>query len=118
MDLARHAIILLPTKRERVRGFIDGLTFTIKLQMAKKIGDDIYFQRAVDIARRIEMVHGQERGPMSDKRPHNSGSFSGASSGGRGAFSRSHPPRPFQLVFLAYHNDSCIVVRMYLILGS
>ncbi|XP_070036217.1 uncharacterized protein [Nicotiana tomentosiformis] len=55
VDLAPHAIILLPTERERVVRFIDGLTFTIRLQMAKETGDDITFQRAVDIARRIEM---------------------------------------------------------------
>jgi len=36
VDLARHAIILLPTERERVRRFIDGLTFSIMLQMAKE----------------------------------------------------------------------------------
>ncbi|XP_070046984.1 uncharacterized protein [Nicotiana tomentosiformis] len=43
VDLACHAIILLPTKRERVIKFIDGLTFTIKRQMAKDVGDDITF---------------------------------------------------------------------------
>ncbi|XP_070045311.1 uncharacterized protein [Nicotiana tomentosiformis] len=31
VDLARHAIILLPTEREKVRRFIDGLTFSIRL---------------------------------------------------------------------------------------
>nr|XP_033517272.1 uncharacterized protein LOC117281532 [Nicotiana tomentosiformis] len=41
MDLARHAVVLIPTERER---------------MAKEAEDDISFQRAVDTARRIEMV--------------------------------------------------------------
>ncbi|XP_070041222.1 uncharacterized protein [Nicotiana tomentosiformis] len=58
MDLARHAIILLPTERERARRFIDGLTFGIRIQMAKETGDDISFQRAVEIARQIEMICG------------------------------------------------------------
>ncbi|XP_070032813.1 uncharacterized protein [Nicotiana tomentosiformis] len=104
MDLARHAIILLLTERERVRRFIDGLTFTIRLQMDKETGDDITFQRAVDIARWIEMVRGQERGPMSDKRPRHSSGFGGALSGGRGTFGRGHPPRPFQLALQASHS--------------
>ncbi|XP_070015331.1 uncharacterized protein [Nicotiana sylvestris] len=99
MDLARHAIIFLHTKRERVRRFIDGLTFTIRLQMAKETGDDITFHRAIDIAGRIEMVRAQERAPVSDKRPHHSCSFSGASSGGRGTFGKGHPPRTFSQHF-------------------
>ncbi|XP_070033004.1 uncharacterized protein [Nicotiana tomentosiformis] len=43
VDLTRHSIILLPTKKERVRRFIDGLTYTIRLQMAKETGSDISF---------------------------------------------------------------------------
>ncbi|XP_070054711.1 uncharacterized protein [Nicotiana tomentosiformis] len=31
MDLARHATILLPTEKEQVRRFIDGLTYTLRL---------------------------------------------------------------------------------------
>ncbi|XP_070045219.1 uncharacterized protein [Nicotiana tomentosiformis] len=57
VDLTRHAIIFLPTERERVRRFIDGLTFTIRLQMAKEMRYDISLQRTIEIARRIEMVH-------------------------------------------------------------
>ncbi|XP_070054564.1 uncharacterized protein [Nicotiana tomentosiformis] len=96
MDLSFHAIVLLPTERERVRRFIDRLTFSIRLQMAKETEDDIAFQRAIDISRQIEMVRGQERGLVFDKRPRHSGSFSGASSGGRGTLGRGHPPRAFQ----------------------
>ncbi|XP_070046523.1 uncharacterized protein [Nicotiana tomentosiformis] len=92
VHLARHAIGLFPTERERVRRFIDGLNFNIRL-LANETGDDIYFERAVDISRRIEMVRGQERGLVSDKRPRHSGGFSGASTGGRGTFGRRHPPR-------------------------
>ncbi|XP_070042898.1 uncharacterized protein [Nicotiana tomentosiformis] len=96
VDLAPNATILPPTERERVRRFIDGLTFTVRIQMAKETRSDISFQTAVDIARRIEMVRAQERGAVSDKRPRHSGSFSGASSRGRDTFGRDHPPRPFQ----------------------
>ncbi|XP_070041444.1 uncharacterized protein [Nicotiana tomentosiformis] len=103
VDIARHATILLPTEKERVRRFIDGLTYTLRLQIAKETGSDISFQTVVDIARRIELVRAQERGPVLDKRPHHSGGFSGASSGGRGAFCRGHPPKPFHSVLQASH---------------
>ncbi|XP_070039959.1 uncharacterized protein [Nicotiana tomentosiformis] len=106
LDLALHTIVLLPTERERVRRFIDGLTFSIRLQMDKEIGDDIFFQRAIDIARRIEMVRGQKRGPVSYKRPCHSSSFNGTSSGHRGTFGRGHPPRPFQSALQASHSAS------------
>ncbi|XP_070046756.1 uncharacterized protein [Nicotiana tomentosiformis] len=58
VDLAHYAIVLLPTEREIVRIFIDGLNFSISLQMAKETRDNISFQRAVDIARQIEIVRG------------------------------------------------------------
>ncbi|XP_070054667.1 uncharacterized protein [Nicotiana tomentosiformis] len=106
VDLARHATIMLPTERERVRRFIDGLTFTIMLQMAKETRDDISFHRAINIARRIEIVRGQERGPVSDKRPHHYGSFSGASSRGRGTFGRGHPSQSFQSALQASQSAS------------
>nr|XP_009801468.1 PREDICTED: uncharacterized protein LOC104247203 [Nicotiana sylvestris] len=50
------------------------------------------------------MVHRQERGPVSDKRHCHFGGFSGASSRGRGSFSRVHPPRSFQSVLQASHD--------------
>ncbi|XP_070050862.1 uncharacterized protein [Nicotiana tomentosiformis] len=80
VDLARLAIVLPPTEKERVRRFIDGLTYTIRIQMAKETWSDISFQAVVNIARRIEIVRAQERGPVSDKRPRHSGNFRGASS--------------------------------------
>ncbi|XP_070035363.1 uncharacterized protein [Nicotiana tomentosiformis] len=64
----------------------------------------ITFHRAIDIARRIEIVCAQERGSVPDKRPCHSGSFSGASSGGKGTFGRGHPPMPFQLALQASHS--------------
>ncbi|XP_070040727.1 uncharacterized protein [Nicotiana tomentosiformis] len=106
VDLAHHATILLPTERERVRRFIDGLTFIIRLQMAKESINDISFQTVVYIARRIEMVRAQERGSVSDKSPSHFGGFSGASSGGRGTFGRGHPSRPFQSTLQASHSAS------------
>ena len=43
VDLARHALLLLPTEGERVRRFIEGLTHPIRLQMAKETESEISF---------------------------------------------------------------------------
>ncbi|XP_070032859.1 uncharacterized protein [Nicotiana tomentosiformis] len=106
VDLARHATIFIPTEWERVRRFIERITYLIKLQMVKEIGSDISFQAAPNIARRIEMVLTQEMRHVSDKRPHQFIGFSGASSGGRGNFGRDHPPRQFQSALQASHGVS------------
>ncbi|XP_070045706.1 uncharacterized protein [Nicotiana tomentosiformis] len=95
VDLAHHALLLLPTEGERVRRFIEGLTHPIKLQMSKETGSEISFQAAANVAWRIEMVLAHERSQRSDKRPRQFGGFSGVSSGGRGNFGRGHPPRQF-----------------------
>ncbi|XP_070037181.1 uncharacterized protein [Nicotiana tomentosiformis] len=95
VDLARHVIVFLPTEKEKVRRFIDGLTYTIKIQMDKETRNDISFQTTVNIARRIELVCSQERGLVSYKRHRHFGNFRGASSGGRDTYSRGYPPRPF-----------------------
>nr|XP_033511285.1 uncharacterized protein LOC117276061 [Nicotiana tomentosiformis] len=75
-ECLQHAI-LNPIDRERVRRFIDGITFGIRLQMAKQTGEDISFQWVVEIARRIEMIRGQSREVVSQKMPHYFGGFSG-----------------------------------------
>ncbi|XP_070055112.1 uncharacterized protein [Nicotiana tomentosiformis] len=106
VDLACHVIVLLPTEKERVGRFIDGLTYTIRLQMAKEIGSDISFQTPVNIARQIKLVHAQERGLVSDKRPRHYGNFRGVSPGGRSTYGRDHPPRPFYLALQASHGAS------------
>ncbi|XP_070056686.1 uncharacterized protein [Nicotiana tomentosiformis] len=85
MDLARHALLLLPTVREieRVIRFIDGLTHPIMLHISKETGGEISFQTAANVARWIDMVLSQERGQGFDKRLRHFSGFSGASSGGR-----------------------------------
>ncbi|XP_070032008.1 uncharacterized protein [Nicotiana tomentosiformis] len=60
--LAHHATILLLTESERVRRFIEELTYLIRLQMDKETGSDISYQAAVNVTRRIEMLLAQERG--------------------------------------------------------
>ncbi|XP_070052634.1 uncharacterized protein [Nicotiana tomentosiformis] len=96
VNLSCYATILIPTKKERVRRFIDGLTYGIRLQMAKETEDDISFTKVAEISRRIENNRGQAREMTSNKRPRYFGGFSGASSGGRGLFGRGHPIRPVQ----------------------
>ncbi|XP_070012155.1 uncharacterized protein [Nicotiana sylvestris] len=98
-----HALIILPTERERVMRFIEGLAQPIRLQMAKETGSEITFQDAANVARRDEMNLFQGSGQGSDKRPCHSGRFNGASSGGRDSFGRGHPPRLFHLAIQAFH---------------
>ncbi|XP_070025058.1 uncharacterized protein [Nicotiana sylvestris] len=70
IDLARHSLIILPTERERVRRFIDGLIQLIRLQIAKEAGSEISFQKAANVAHRVgwfchrEVVMGRIRGPV------------------------------------------------------
>ncbi|XP_070049157.1 uncharacterized protein [Nicotiana tomentosiformis] len=55
---------MVPTDRERIRRFIDGLTYQLRLLMTRE---------------RIEMVHNQERVEREAKGPRGSGGFSGVS---------------------------------------
>ncbi|XP_070015922.1 uncharacterized protein [Nicotiana sylvestris] len=105
IDHARHAIVILPTERERVRRFVDGLVQPIRVQMARSAGSEIIFQEATDGARRIELELSQGGGYGSDKRPRHSGRFSGTLSGGRDSYGRGHPPRPFQSALQTSHGS-------------
>lgn len=80
MDLSFHVAILIPIKMESVRRFIDGLTFGIRLQIAKDTWDDIFFQPVVVIVRRIGRIRGQGREAVYEKRSRHFGNFSSASS--------------------------------------
>ncbi|XP_070045395.1 uncharacterized protein [Nicotiana tomentosiformis] len=57
-ELARHAIWLVPTDRERIMRFIDGLTFQLRLLVTRERVSSANFDEVVDIARQIEMVRG------------------------------------------------------------
>ncbi|XP_070036547.1 uncharacterized protein [Nicotiana tomentosiformis] len=50
LKLARHAIWLVPTDRERIRRFIDGLTFQLRLLMTRERVSGTTFDEVVDIA--------------------------------------------------------------------
>ncbi|XP_070050347.1 uncharacterized protein [Nicotiana tomentosiformis] len=104
--LSCHAIILIPTERERVERFIDGLTYGIRLQMARKTEDDISFTRVMEIARWTERIRGQGREVASEKWPRHFGGFSGASSGNKCSFSRGHSIRLVQSALQVSHGAS------------
>ncbi|XP_070043130.1 uncharacterized protein [Nicotiana tomentosiformis] len=82
-ELARHAVWLVPTDRERIRRFINGLSFQLRLLMTIERVSGVTFDEVVDIARQIEMVRGQERTEREAKRPRGQGGSSGAPQGGQ-----------------------------------
>ncbi|XP_070040024.1 uncharacterized protein [Nicotiana tomentosiformis] len=59
-ELTRHAVWLVPTDRERIRRFVDGLTYQLQLLMTRERVSGATFDEVVDIARKIEMVRSQE----------------------------------------------------------
>ncbi|XP_070042738.1 uncharacterized protein [Nicotiana tomentosiformis] len=60
-ELVCHAIWLVPTDRERIRRFIDGLTFQLRLLMTRERVSGFTFDDLVIIAHQIDMVRSQER---------------------------------------------------------
>ncbi|XP_070054478.1 uncharacterized protein [Nicotiana tomentosiformis] len=81
-ELDHHAVWLVPTDRQRIRMFIDGLTYQLRLLMTRERVSCATFDEVVNIARQIEMVRSQEHGEREVKRLHSSGGFSDVPSGG------------------------------------
>ncbi|XP_070031716.1 uncharacterized protein [Nicotiana tomentosiformis] len=82
-ELAHHAIWFIPTDKEMIRRFIDGLTFQLRLLMTRERVSGATFDEVVDIARQIEMVCSQEQVEREDKKPRGFKDFSGVPSGGQ-----------------------------------
>ena len=59
-ELARHAVLLVPTKRERIRRFVDGLTYQLQNFLTRERVSSTSFEEGVYIARDIESVRRQE----------------------------------------------------------
>ncbi|XP_070031864.1 uncharacterized protein [Nicotiana tomentosiformis] len=76
-ELACHVVWLVPTDRERIRRFIDGLTCQLRLRMTRDRVSGATFDEVIHIARQIEMVCSQKRGKRESKRPRGSSGFSG-----------------------------------------
>ena len=49
-ELVRHAVLMVPTDRERIRRFIDGLTYQLWLLMTRERVSGATFDEVVDIA--------------------------------------------------------------------
>ncbi|XP_070046932.1 uncharacterized protein [Nicotiana tomentosiformis] len=94
--LARHGIWLIPTQRKKIRRFIDGLNYSIRFIMAREVAMGARFDEVANIARRLELVSRQEHEEREAKRPHSSGVFGSASSGGQSYYSRGRSSRPVQ----------------------
>ncbi|XP_070057709.1 uncharacterized protein [Nicotiana tomentosiformis] len=95
-ELARHAIWLVPTDKERIMRFIDGLTYPLQLLMTRERVSGATFDEVVDIARQIDMVRSQERDEREAKRPRGSSSFGGVPSGGQSYHNWGGTYRPAQ----------------------
>ncbi|XP_070039429.1 uncharacterized protein [Nicotiana tomentosiformis] len=105
-ELARHAIWLVPTDRQGIRRFIDGLNYWLRFVITREIASGARFNEVVDIARQLEQVHSQESEEREAKRPRGSGDFSGVSSGGQSYHSRGRPYRFAQMESLIHHGAS------------
>ncbi|XP_070057249.1 uncharacterized protein [Nicotiana tomentosiformis] len=76
-DLSRNAPTLVSTVREGVRSFVEGLSYGIRLSMARELEMDVPFQHVVESTLRLEGMQGQERYDREAKRPLRSGGSTG-----------------------------------------
>ncbi|XP_070024610.1 uncharacterized protein, partial [Nicotiana sylvestris] len=105
-ELARYAPWMVPTNRERIKRFVDGLIYPIRILMARERILSHTFEDAVDIARDIEADRRQEREERKAKRPRGSGSFSGSPSRSQFQQSRGRSYRPHQSARSKYRGAS------------
>ncbi|XP_070042546.1 uncharacterized protein [Nicotiana tomentosiformis] len=96
LELARHAIWLVPTERERIRRFIDGFSYQLHFSITQENAPGARLDEVVDIAQRLELVRSQELKEREAKRPRSLGGFSNVSSGGQSHYSRGRSYRPAQ----------------------
>ncbi|XP_070050706.1 uncharacterized protein [Nicotiana tomentosiformis] len=105
-ELARDAIWWVPTERESIRRFIDGITYGLHFIMTREIARGARFDMVVDIFRRLELVRSQDHEERGAKRPRGSGGFSSASSGGQSYHIRVRPYRPTQMASPVHRSAS------------
>ncbi|XP_070041132.1 uncharacterized protein [Nicotiana tomentosiformis] len=91
LELARHAV---PTEREKIRRFINGLNHQLHFVMTVGNIASVKFDEVVDSARRLKMVRTQEREEREAKMSRGPGNSSGVPSGGQSYHSRGRPYRP------------------------
>ncbi|XP_070056754.1 uncharacterized protein [Nicotiana tomentosiformis] len=105
-ELARHAVWLVPTEREKIRRLINGLNHQLHFLMTLGNIAGSKFDEVVDSARRLEMVHTQEREEREAKRSCGTGNSSGVPFGGQPYHSRGHPYMPAQMAHPAHRGAS------------
>ncbi|XP_070050563.1 uncharacterized protein [Nicotiana tomentosiformis] len=71
--LDRHVVLLVPTEREKIRRFINGLSYGLRFSMAREVAMDARFDQVIEIARNLEQVRRLDREKREAKRPHSSG---------------------------------------------
>nr|XP_009782669.1 PREDICTED: uncharacterized protein LOC104231375 [Nicotiana sylvestris] len=105
-ELARYAPWMVPTDRERIRRFVNGLNYPIHILMARERILSHTFEDAVDVACDIEMDRRLEREKREAKRSRGSASHSGAPSRGQFQQSRGRSYRSHQSARPEYHGPS------------
>ncbi|XP_070032170.1 uncharacterized protein [Nicotiana tomentosiformis] len=105
-ELARHAIWLVPTERERIKRFINGLNYQLRFVMTRENASGARFDEVIDIARRLELILSQDREEREAKRPGGWCGFSGVSSGVQSHHCRGRPYRPAQMALLVHRSAS------------
>lgn len=80
MELSCYADFLIPTEKEKVRGFINGLHFGIRIGTTHGANTQTTFHQVVEIARRLECIHMQGKEECDANKDRNNGGYSGSSS--------------------------------------
>ncbi|XP_070034873.1 uncharacterized protein [Nicotiana tomentosiformis] len=96
-ELGRHAVWLVPTEREKIRRFINGLNHQFYFVMTLGNIAGAKFDEVVDSARRLDMVRTQKREERESKRSRGPGNSSGVPSGGQSYHIRGQPYRLAQM---------------------
>ncbi|XP_070041257.1 uncharacterized protein [Nicotiana tomentosiformis] len=96
-----------PTRREELHRQFEQLRQEgLRFVMTQENVLGTMFDKVVDIARRLELVHSQEREEREAKMPRGSGGFSGVSSGGQSHHNRGRPYRTAQMDCPVHHGAS------------
>ncbi|XP_070046055.1 uncharacterized protein [Nicotiana tomentosiformis] len=105
-ELARHVVWLVPTKREKIRRFINNLyqEFRFVMTVGNVVGAK--FDEVVESARRLEIVHTQEREEREAKRSRGLGNSGDVPSGGQSYHNRGRSYRPAQMVRPSHRGTS------------
>ncbi|XP_069150444.1 uncharacterized protein [Solanum lycopersicum] len=92
-ELSRHATMILPTEGERVRCFVRGLRYRLRVDIEHMVSAGRSFLDVDDHARSMEHIHREAQGG-SDKRARYQGSYSESQTRGRDSYDR--PRQRFQ----------------------